>query len=281
MGTPEANTPENQYESFYPAERIMKLADVLLRNSEVKTDGQNTRTTTDWVDPNTNDRYELFKDTRQAYLPFMGMMDAVNYRIFKYSPYSRNPKAPSEVYHCIQEGHLVHPIRKTDGGGNPIISAQFPHKPAKEALEILAARAPHDAQRIMNDKFHERFQQAVGQFILSPLAYKDSEAGPMQAVNHDSVVDAVIKFAKRSIALEEQEARRSETIINRDNPDKHQAVVDAIRSKPVHGRRGSEFRPVDGLESAMAVSKKLGGFWHRPYIKQPKKKPPKPSEENT
>lgn len=279
MGTPEANTPDNQYESFYASERFMKLADVLLRNSEVKTDGQNTRTTTDWVDQNTKDYYELYKDTRQIYLPFMGMMEAVNYRIFKYSPYSRNPKAPSEVYHCIQEGHLTHPIRKTDGGGNPIVSAQFPHKPAKEALEILANRAPYDARRIMDDKFHERFQQSVGQYILSHLAYKDTEEGAMQPVNHDNVVDAAIKFAKRTIQIEDQVAHKSEAA-NRDNPDKHQAVVDAIRSKPGRGRRDSAYRQVDGLESAMAVSKKLGGYWHRPYIKKSKKRPPEASEDN-
>lgn len=267
MSTPENNKSNKLYETFRPAERFVDLAEVIIKQANCDSDGiSNRRKSAEWRDSNQN-LYLLDKDTLQHSTSPHGKWIIEHYQLCVYSPYAPGPGPVANYIVTVRNGTLD-PIRRVGKDKRPIISDSETVLATKESLAILSSYAPENAESILNEKFNEQFKISIGAYILSHFAYVDNANDPIQTATTDTIIDAVTAHARRTLVIEEQEARKSALIINKDNPQTHTSVVKAIDSKPVL----SDKSEVDTYEISSALLKNQNSSWEYPIVISQRKK---------
>ncbi len=261
MSTPENNKSNKLYETFYPAERFVDLAEVIIKQANCDSEGvAGSKKSAEWRDADQN-LYLLDKDTLQHSTSPHGKWIIEHYRLCMYSPYAPGP-GPDANYVVTTRNGTLDPIRKVGKDNQPIVSEIESLKATKESLTILSNYVPENAESILNEKFKKRFETSIGAYILSHLAYVDNTNSHLQTITNDAIIDAVTAHARRVLVIEDQEARKSALVINKDKPSTHAAVVAAIESKPISDNQSS----IDTYEISSTLLDNQENSWEHSIV---------------
>lgn len=267
--------PSKPYEKYHASERFVEMADLIIGRLDVadeETD-ENYRSCA-WVNPVLGESYSLIREqSKQAPRTIAGRKRTVsNYWLNVYSGSSNNA-VPIERYAVTADGHMLHAIRSIDSKGKMSFSHSDNTEAARKSLDILSEFLPKESERILQDKFDRDFEYTVGRYVLSELSYVRDEKDKTESIDPEKVIDSVVAHMGAIDKIEQSVRDTSIRQNAKENPALHEAVIDAIKSKPVSGRRHSNYIDVNLSKAAAKIGSGLYSGWTHKIVVKRKQRP--------
>lgn len=256
--TPEAQ-PSKPYESIHASERFVEMADIIIDRLDPITEESNENyRSAAWSNPVLGENYAIIRERSQVARMAAGRK--TNISTYWLNVYSANSKknVPIARYTLNTDGSTLHSIRSIDSRGGLSFTHTQNAAAARESLTILGEFLPKESERILQESFDKDFEKVAGRYVLSHYAYVSNKNEKTPSIHPERAIDAIVDHMSRVEEIEKSVRKQSKET---DEPLVYNAVVDAIRSKPINGRRHSKYRDINLAKVVSKIGSGLYGGW--------------------